>query len=64
MLDGLLAIVRGEVESELLYGSRTSVLLLKQLMSQAEQWHLKLSADISELENRYVFVFYGLTNLN
>nr|CAB3263581.1 leucine zipper transcription factor-like protein 1 [Phallusia mammillata] len=52
MLDGLLSMVRGEMEVELLNGSHTSVLLLRQLMTQAEKWHLKLAADISELENR------------
>ncbi|EDO45778.1 predicted protein, partial [Nematostella vectensis] len=52
MLDGLCAVVRGEVESELINTSHTNVLLLRQLFSQAEKWHLKLQADISELENR------------
>ena len=52
MLDGLLEVVRGEVESELINTSHTNVLLLRQLFQQAEQWHLKLQADISELENR------------
>ena len=52
MMEGLLAAVRGEMESELLNSSHTSVLLLKQLLSQAEKWHLKLAADMSELENR------------
>lgn len=52
MLDGLLAVVRGEVDEELLNTSHTNVLLLRQLFQQAEKWHLKLQADISELENR------------
>eukprot|EP00057_Strongylocentrotus_purpuratus_P009373 XP_011663847.1 PREDICTED: leucine zipper transcription factor-like protein 1 isoform X5 [Strongylocentrotus purpuratus] len=52
MLDGLEAVVRGEVESELINTSHTNVLLLRQLFQQAEKWHLKLQADISELENR------------
>ena len=51
MLDGLCAVVRGEVEMELLNAAHTNVLLLRQLFSQAEKWHLKLQADISELEN-------------
>ena len=54
MLDGLLAVVRGEVESELINTSHTNVLLLRQVFIQAEKWHLKLQADISELENRFV----------
>ena len=52
MLDGLCAVVRGEVESELINAAHTNVLLLRQVFSQAEKWHLKLEADISELENR------------
>ncbi|XP_033624414.1 leucine zipper transcription factor-like protein 1 [Asterias rubens] len=52
MLDGLEAVVRGEVESELINTAHTNVLLLRQLFQQAEKWHLKLMADISELENR------------
>jgi len=52
MLDGLQAIVKGAVESELVNAAHTNVLLLRQLFGQAEKWHLKLQADISELENR------------
>ena len=52
MLDGLLSVVRSEVESELINTSHTNILLLRQLFQQAEKWHLKLQADISELENR------------
>ena len=44
--------VRGEVESELLNTSHTNILLLKQLFSQAEKWHLNLDTDMSELENK------------
>ena len=54
MLDGLLSVVRGEVESELINTAHTNVLLLRQVFQQAEKWHLKLQADISELENRCV----------
>ena len=54
MLDGLLSVVRGEVESELINTAHTNVLLLRQVFIQAEKWHLKLQADISELENRFV----------
>ena len=53
MLDGLCAVVRGEVESELINTAHTNTLLLRQLFCQSEKWHLKLQADISELENRY-----------
>ena len=70
MLDGLQAIVKGAVESELVNAAHTNVLLLRQLFGQAEKWHLKLQADISELENRYVdtsiikyFEFFNPKNL-
>lgn len=52
MLDGLCAVVRGEVETELINTAHTNTLLLRQLFCQAEKWHLKLQADVSELENR------------
>ncbi|XP_039267662.2 leucine zipper transcription factor-like protein 1 [Styela clava] len=52
MLDGLLTVCRSEMESELLNSSHTSVLLMRQMLTQAEKWHLKIEADISELENR------------
>lgn len=52
MLDGLQAVVRGEVESELINTAHTNVLLLRQLFSQAEKFYLRLQTDISELENR------------
>jgi len=52
MLDSLLSVVRGEVDNELDHTAHTNILLLVQLFQQAEKWHLKLQADISELENR------------
>ena len=53
MLDSLLSVVRGEVDNELDHTAHTNILLLIQLFQQAEKWHLKLQADISELENRF-----------
>ncbi|XP_064202259.1 leucine zipper transcription factor-like protein 1 isoform X2 [Anguilla rostrata] len=52
MLEGLRAVVRGEVETELINAAHTNVLLLRQLFSQAEKFYLKLQTDVSELENR------------
>lgn len=52
MLDGLQAVVRGEVETELINTAHTNVLLLRQLFTQAEKFYLRLQCDISELENR------------
>ena len=52
MLFGLCAVVKGDVESELIHTTHTNVLLLRQVFRQAEKWHLKLSADVSELDNQ------------
>ncbi|XP_068109454.1 leucine zipper transcription factor-like protein 1 [Hyperolius riggenbachi] len=52
LLDGLQGAVVSELELELLHSSHTNVLLLQQLLQQAEHWHLRLHADLSELENR------------
>ncbi|XP_077365131.1 leucine zipper transcription factor-like protein 1 [Festucalex cinctus] len=52
MLDGLRAVVRGELEMELINMAHTNVLLLRQLFFQAEKYYLRLQVDISELENR------------
>lgn len=56
MLNNLLISVQGELEAELINSAHTNVLLLRQMFMQAEKWHLKLSADISELENRFVWL--------
>ncbi|XP_067014570.2 leucine zipper transcription factor-like protein 1 [Anabrus simplex] len=52
MLTDLSQVVRGDVETELINFSHLNLLLLKQLFIQAEKWHLRLQADLSELENR------------
>ncbi|KAJ3610966.1 hypothetical protein NHX12_020982 [Muraenolepis orangiensis] len=52
MLEGLQAVVVGEVETELINTAHTNVLLLRQLFSQADKFYLRLQSDISELENR------------
>ena len=44
--------VTSEVENELINSAHTNVLLLRQLFTQAEKWHLNLDTDTSELENR------------
>ena len=62
LLDGLVTVVRGEVDTELIHTSHTNVLLLIQLFQQAEKWHLKLQADISELENRFDIFLREPTN--
>ena len=52
MLTELCAVVRGDLESELINTSHTHVLLLRQLFQQAEKWHLTLKPDVSVLENQ------------
>ncbi|XP_015911618.2 leucine zipper transcription factor-like protein 1 isoform X1 [Parasteatoda tepidariorum] len=52
LLDELCALLKGDLELELINTAHTAALLLCQMCCQAQQWHLKLSADISELENR------------
>ncbi|XP_066436046.1 leucine zipper transcription factor-like protein 1 [Eleutherodactylus coqui] len=52
LLGGLQAAVLSELELELIHSAHTNVLLLQQLFSQAERWHLRLHTDVSELENR------------
>ena len=52
MLSELWESAKEEIETELSHQSHTYVLLLRQLFMQAENWHLKLQADISELENK------------
>jgi leucine zipper transcription factor-like protein 1 len=52
MLDGLCAVVKGDMESELINAAHTNALLLRQMFEQAEEWRLKLNADVSQLENK------------
>lgn len=56
IIEELWEVAKEEIDRELSHQSHTYVLLLRQLFLQAEHWHLKLQADISELENRYVCV--------
>jgi len=53
ILTDLKDVVRGEVETELSDSIHTNVLLVQQLLAQAEEWHLTLTANINELENRF-----------
>lgn len=51
MLDGLCAVLKADIGSDLIHNSHTSALLLRQLFQQAEKWHLKLKVDLSELQS-------------
>ncbi|CAF0848475.1 unnamed protein product [Brachionus calyciflorus] len=52
ILEELWDIANEEIDRELSHQAHTYILLLRQLFIQAENWHLRLQADISELENK------------
>lgn len=54
ILDGLCAIVKQDVQKELLNTCHCNVLLLRQFFVQAEKIFLDLPVDTNELENQYV----------
>lgn len=54
MLDSLCGVLKADVDSDLINTSHTNALLLRQLFQQAEKWHLKLQANITEIEDKSV----------
>ncbi len=54
MLDSLCGVLKADVDSDLLNSSHTNVLLLRQLFQQEDKWHLKLQANIAEIEDKWV----------
>lgn len=56
LISGLCAVVKQDVQKELLNTSHMNVLLLRQFMVQAEKIYLDLEVDTNELENQYVFL--------
>lgn len=52
LLSSLCKVVQADIETELINTCHSNVLLLKQLFKQAEKWHLRLQADLSQLENK------------
>jgi leucine zipper transcription factor-like protein 1 len=52
ILYSLRKLVKGELESGLMDLNHMNILLLQQLFSQAEKWHLRLDLNLSELQNR------------
>jgi leucine zipper transcription factor-like protein 1 len=52
MLSEMWSIIKEELDAELGHQSHTYILLLRQLFLQAEEYHLRMHADISELENK------------
>eukprot|EP00730_Choanoeca_flexa_P012736 TRINITY_DN4570_c0_g1_i1.p1 TRINITY_DN4570_c0_g1~~TRINITY_DN4570_c0_g1_i1.p1 ORF type:complete len:240 (+),score=37.92 TRINITY_DN4570_c0_g1_i1:32-751(+) len=52
MLTGLSIVVSGDIESELMHFSHVNVLMLRQLIKQAETWKLNFKLDVDSLEDR------------
>ncbi|CAL4115914.1 unnamed protein product [Meganyctiphanes norvegica] len=52
LLESLASVVRAEVEGELIHQDHTNSLLLSQLFTQAQKWHLDLIVDTGTLENK------------
>eukprot|EP00048_Salpingoeca_helianthica_P017354 m.236836 g.236836 ORF g.236836 m.236836 type:complete len:247 (-) comp20788_c0_seq1:23-763(-) len=52
MLEGLGALLHADVETELIDSAHSNVILLRQMFTEAEKWHLKLKPDISLLEHK------------
>ena len=50
LLEGLQSVIKGDVDTELIHTGHTNILLLRQLFSQAEKWHLKLQ--VGDLNSR------------
>jgi len=58
MLDSLESVVRAEVESELIYTSHTNVLLISQILQQAQTHSLSVDVDVFKLEDRSAHLGY------
>jgi len=54
MLDSLESVVRAEIESELIFTAHTNVLLISQILQQAEEHRVSVGVDVSKLEDRCV----------
>ena len=52
MLDSLESVVRAEIESELIYTAHTNVLLINQILQQAETQQASVGVDVFKLEDR------------
>ena len=52
MLDSLESVVRAEIESELIYTAHTNVLLINQILRQAETQQVSVDVDVFKLEDR------------
>lgn len=53
ILNNLENAMTNEIKCELSAFTNTNLLMMYQFFQQAEKWHLRLSADISEMQNKY-----------
>jgi hypothetical protein len=58
ILSDLQQLLSSEVDRELATTSHVNVALMLQYFQQAEQWHVTLSSDIQQLDNRYVRMLF------
>ena len=52
MLDSLESVVRAEIESELIFTAHTNVLLINQILHQAQTRDVSVDVDVFKLEDR------------
>jgi len=55
MLDSLESVVRAEIESELIFTAHTNVLLVSQILDQAQTRDVNMDVDVFKLEDRLVY---------
>jgi len=58
ILNNLEKALTNEIKCELSAFINTNLLMMYQFFQQAEKWHLRLNADISEMQNKYNSCFY------
>jgi len=61
MLDSLERVVRAEIESELIFTAHTNVVLVNQILQQAETQHATIGVDVFKLEDRCVHPQFKVT---
>lgn len=53
ILNSLEKTLTNEINCELSAFTNTNLLMMYQFFQQAEKWHLRLNANISEMQNKY-----------
>lgn len=52
MLEGVCCLVKVDMSNDLIHSAHTAALMLRQMLKQADKWHLKLQVDLTQLETR------------